>query len=116
MDDYFGIGYNNAVEIPKSDTTTLYNRQGWAFSPEFLYQIRDNLYGGIMFDFNFTDAVETNPVMEEDPTFVEFGPGIMLQATYISQILFRVKYQRCYVPMDIGLNWTTTEDSGQICS
>ncbi len=74
MDDYFGVGYNSAVEIPKSDTTTLYNRQGWAFKPEFLYSIRPNLYGGIMFDFNYTNAVETNPVMEEDPTFIEFGP------------------------------------------
>ena len=73
-DDYFGIGYNAAVSIPKSDTTTLYTRQGWAFNSEFLYRIRPKLYAGILFDFNYTNAVETNPVMEEDPTFIEFGP------------------------------------------
>ncbi len=73
-DDYFGVGYNSAVSIPKSDTTTLYTRQGWAFNSEFLYRIRPKLYVGILFDFNYTNAVETNPVMEEDPTFIEFGP------------------------------------------
>ncbi len=73
-DDYFGVGYNSAVEIPKSDTTTLYNRQGWAFNPEFLYRIRPSLYAGILLDFNYTNAVETNPVMDQDPNFVEFGP------------------------------------------
>ena len=73
-DDYFGVGYNSAVSIPKSDTTTLYTRQGWAFNSEFLYRIRPKLYVSILFDFNYTNAVETNPVMEEDPTFIEFGP------------------------------------------
>ena len=73
-DDYFGVGYQNAEEIPRSDSTTLYNRRGWAFNPEFLYRLRPNLYGGLMFDFNRTDAVETNPVMDQDPAFMEFGP------------------------------------------
>ena len=89
-DDYFGVGYQNAEEIPKSDTTTLYQHQVWAFNPEFLYRLLPNLYGGLMIDLNQTKAVETNPVMEQDPAFVEFGPdnfnaGIGLTFQYDSR-------------------------------
>ena len=85
-DDYFGVGYNSAIAIPQSDTTTRYQRQGWNLSPELLLRLGTKLYGGVMFDFNSTEVLDPNPVMQEDPTFNEFGPqnynaglGFMIQ-------------------------------------
>jgi outer membrane protein assembly factor BamA len=73
-DDYFGVGYESAEEIPKGDSTTLYNRRSWAFNTEFLYQFKPNLFTGIILDFNMTNALENNPVMAQDPAFLEYGP------------------------------------------
>ncbi len=73
-DDYFGIGYQAAVEVPQSDTTSAYNRRGWKVSPEFLFRLNTNFYSGLILDFNNTQVRETNPVMETDPSFTAFGP------------------------------------------
>lgn len=89
-DDYFGVGYDDAVDISRGDSTTLYNRRSWIFNPEFLYRISRNLYGGILFNLNETNAVEVNPVMAQDPAYVEFGPrnynaGVGLTLQYDSR-------------------------------
>ncbi len=89
-DDYFGVGYQSAEETPKGDSTTLYERQGWAFNPEVLFRLAPDLYGGLLVDFNRTNAVEVNPVMAQDPNFLEYGPdnfnaGVGLTLQYDSR-------------------------------
>ena len=74
-DDYFGVGYQDASEIPKGDSTTLYNRRSWIFNPEILFRISSNLYAGALINLNQTNAIEVNPLMAQDPAYVEFGPN-----------------------------------------
>ncbi len=45
-DNYWGIGYDNGLNTPKSDSTTAYNRLYWQIYPRFLFRIKKDLYIG----------------------------------------------------------------------
>jgi outer membrane protein assembly factor BamA len=74
-DDYFGVGYQNATDIPQGDSTTLYNRRSWIFNPEILFRLGSSLYAGVLMNLNQTNAVEINPLMAQDPSYVAYGPN-----------------------------------------
>jgi hypothetical protein len=85
-DNYWGIGYDNGLNTPKSDSTTAYNRLYWQVYPRFLFRIRKDLYIGPVLDFNYTRGSEESPGVLADPNYQEFGPkdynggaGIILQ-------------------------------------
>ena len=72
-DHYWGVGYENAYTVPKSDTTTAYNRNWWMINPKFLWQFKKNLFLGISVDANSTTVTEPNIRMQEDPYYMEYG-------------------------------------------
>lgn len=85
-DNYWGIGYDNGLNIPKSDSTTAYNRLYWQVYPRFLFRIKKDLYIGPVLDFNYTKGSEESEGVLADPNYQEFGPkdynggaGIILQ-------------------------------------
>lgn len=85
-DNYWGIGYDNGLNTPKSDSTTAYNRLYWQVYPRFLFRIKEDLYIGPVLDFNYTRGSEESPGVLADPNYQEFGPkdynggaGIILQ-------------------------------------
>ncbi len=72
-DHYWGVGYNNAYNIPKSDSTTAYNRNWWMFNPKFLWQFKPNYFIGFVTDINSTKASDPNPLMQEEEYFIQYG-------------------------------------------
>ena len=89
-DNYYGVGYDNGYETPKSDTTTEYNRQWWWINPRFLWQIKPNWFAGFIFDANSTKATEPSQGVQEDEYYQEYGPdntniGIGFIARYDSR-------------------------------
>lgn len=72
-DNYWGVGYDNAANIHKSDTTTAYNRNWWMFNPKFLWQFKPDYFLGFVADINSTKVTDPNPLMQEDEYFLEYG-------------------------------------------
>jgi len=73
-DDYFGVGFATADNIPQSDTTSRYHLKTLIFNPHFLVRLLPGLYGGILLNINQTEVTEVNPVMAEDPAYLQYGP------------------------------------------
>jgi len=89
-DNYFGVGYDNGYETPKSDTTTEYNRQWWWINPRFLWQFKPNWFAGFIFDANSTKVTEPSQGVQEDEYYQQYGPvnmniGIGFIARYDSR-------------------------------
>lgn len=85
-DNYWGVGYKDGLDTPKSDSTTAYDRLYWQVNPKFLFRMEKNMYIGPAFDFNQTIAKNESQGVLADSTFNEFGPnnfnggaGIILQ-------------------------------------
>jgi hypothetical protein len=73
-DHYWGAGYENAVSIPKSDTTTAYNRRWWWFNPRILCQFRPDFFLGLNIDYNNTVVTGASEGVLIDPDYIAFGP------------------------------------------
>jgi outer membrane protein assembly factor BamA len=86
-DHYFGVGYDNGSTVPKSDTTTAYRRMWWQFDTRVLFLIEPNMFAGFRVDLNKTTVKETNPLMEQDPYYLEYGPR-----NYNSGVGFLLQY------------------------
>jgi len=54
-DNYWGIGYEKAAGVPKSDTTTAYTRRWWWINPRIMYQLFPSFYLGLSIDYNFSN-------------------------------------------------------------
>ncbi|RLD23509.1 MAG: hypothetical protein DRI54_07250 [Bacteroidetes bacterium] len=85
-DNYWGIGYENATTIPRSDSTTAYHRLWWVINPRFLYQFRKNYFVGLNIDYNFTQGSDPSEGVASDPNYIEYndkplnsGLGAILQ-------------------------------------
>jgi len=85
-DNYWGIGYEKATTIPRSDSTTAYHRLWWIINPRFLYQFRKNYFVGLNIDYNFTQGSNASEGVANDPNYQEFndkafnsGLGAILQ-------------------------------------
>ncbi|MCK4677518.1 MAG: hypothetical protein KAT48_05245 [Bacteroidales bacterium] len=75
-DNYWGVGYINAIERPESPYTTGYHRYWRQFKFKVSYRVFPNFYLGVNYDRNQTTASEVNEVMAVDEYYVEFGPEI----------------------------------------
>ena len=73
-DHYWGLGFDRASTISRSDSTTAYQRTAWLVKPLFLWRLTGNVFAGLNIDLNYTNAQDPNPVMKEDPDFIRFGP------------------------------------------
>jgi len=54
-DHYWGVGYDNGLNTPKSDSTTAYDRLWWQVHPKFMFRLAKDLYVGPVLDFNQTN-------------------------------------------------------------
>ncbi len=73
IDNYWGVGYENAINIEKSDTTTEYKRKYFKFKERVMFNLGNNLFLGPVVDLNFSSASDLNPVMVGDEFVVEQG-------------------------------------------
>lgn len=74
-DHYWGVGYDNAVNIPKSDSTTRYDRNWLKFTARLGFSIKKHFYFGPILDINETKASNINEIMAEDPDYLLTGPN-----------------------------------------
>ncbi len=72
-DNYWGVGFSAAKEPSKPDSTTNYRRTWWQVYLKYSHQFRKNLFGGLLFDYNQTDATSLNSTMEQDLYVNQFG-------------------------------------------
>ena len=103
-DDYWGVGYDAGLELPQSDTTTGYGFNGFLFRSTTFFQLKYKIFGGLIVDFNRTKVTETNPVMSEDPAYLEYGPdnyntGLGLTFQYDTRDLATNAYSGNYAMM-----------------
>ncbi len=72
-DNYWGVGYNNAVNTPESDTTTAFKRQWFQINPQFLYKIKGYFYTGLNLDINYTKGTDAAIKVENDPYYQKYN-------------------------------------------
>ncbi|MGB0404487.1 MAG: BamA/TamA family outer membrane protein [Salibacteraceae bacterium] len=68
-DHYWGVGYENGVNVAKSDSTTAYTRQWWWINPRFLYQFKPNYFVGLNIDYNSTEGSSESFGVDSDSTY-----------------------------------------------
>ncbi len=85
-DNYWGVGYENAADVVKSDTTTAYNRTWWWINPRFLYQFRKHYFVGLNVDYNYTKGSEASAGVVYDLNYIAYnnkpmnsGMGLILR-------------------------------------
>lgn len=89
-DNYWGIGYNDAFENHKSDTTTAFVRKYMLINPKFFYKIREYLYIGLNVNFNYTKGSDAAELVANDESYKTyndrpFNSGIGLILRYDSR-------------------------------
>lgn len=72
-DNYWGIGYDNALNTPTSDSTTAYQRQWWWINPRILYQVRKNYFVGLNIDYNYTKGSDASEGVATDPNYEDYN-------------------------------------------
>lgn len=70
-DNYWGVGYDAAYYTPKSDSTTAYDRLWWQINPKFLWQFKQNYFGGLIVDYNYTKGSSPSQGVQDDPFYQE---------------------------------------------
>ena len=69
---YYGKGFEKAENLERGDSTTRFHRSYFQLYPRFVWEVRPHFYLGGLFDLNYTEVSDVNPVMEEDPYFQQF--------------------------------------------
>lgn len=73
-DNYWGVGYDNAVEPSSPDEEiTQYHRVWWQIAPRVVFKVAKDLFLGPVVDLNQTVASDMPPEMSADPDVVEDG-------------------------------------------
>nr|WP_321453286.1 BamA/TamA family outer membrane protein [uncultured Carboxylicivirga sp.] len=75
-DNYWGVGYDNGVDIEKSATTTGYQRLYWRFYEKCMVRTYKDLFVGAVVDFNGTEATALNANMLDDEYVLANGTNI----------------------------------------
>lgn len=94
-DNYWGVGYDNATEVPKGSETTSYDRVWFQFAPELTWRVTGNLFAGFNVDVNRTRADNMAPQMAQDPDFIEYGDEVLGIGTGVTL---------CYDTRDVTVN------------
>ncbi|HBH23495.1 MAG TPA: hypothetical protein DDY13_08735 [Cytophagales bacterium] len=113
-DDYFGVGYETNQSIDRGKETSQYNRILFYLQPKVDLRLLTNFYGGVSFVYSNLKVRETNPVMEEDENFQNFGPeiietGFAVNLTFDSRDIVVNAYKGWFVNLSYYL---TTEFFG----
>jgi outer membrane protein assembly factor BamA len=72
-DNYWGVGYDNAHDVPKSDSTTEYHRKWTRFYQKLVVRIGKAFFVGGIIDFTNTVSSNINPRMAADPDYLKIG-------------------------------------------
>ncbi|MEX1131648.1 MAG: BamA/TamA family outer membrane protein [Flavobacteriales bacterium] len=72
-DNYYGVGFARAREIPKGDSTSAYHRNWRRMYAKAVHQFKPNYFIGGIFDATNTKATDLNPVMTADRNVLENG-------------------------------------------
>ncbi len=72
-DNYFGIGYDDASNTPKSDSTTKYNRLWFQINPQVFWQFNPNYFIGGALDINYTQGRNPSEGVAADPNYMEYN-------------------------------------------
>ena len=72
-DNYWGVGYDNGINTPKSDSTTAFEKLYWQFNPKFMFRLKKHMYIGPVLDFNQTIGKDESQGVLDDPVYQEFG-------------------------------------------
>lgn len=104
-DNYWGIGTYNAINVPNSDTTTAYNRTWFMFKNTLIYEVYDNLFAGIMVDYNYTHGSEASEGVVNDPNYIEYNDrplnsGIGLVVQYDSRDIPANAWEGMYIGLE----------------
>ena len=69
-DNYWGVGYDRGRNTEKSDSTTAYTRTWWQIYPRILWQFKENFFGGLVIDYNYTKGREASPGVANDEYYL----------------------------------------------
>ncbi len=94
-DNYWGVGFDKARHPSKPDSTTAYHRDWTQVYIKVTRKIVENIYAGLLMDFNKTKAKELNEHMMEDPDVEQDG-------TYVPNRGFGMVFQ--YDTRDMSTN------------
>ncbi len=72
-DNYFGIGYEDGKNIPKTDTTTAYHRLWFQINPQAFWQFKKGYFAGAALDFNYTKGTDASEGVLNDPNYKEYN-------------------------------------------
>ena len=75
-DNYWGVGYEKALQPSEPDSTTEYHRNWWQVFLKTVFKIKPNFYAGILFDMNQTVASDMSLEMRTDPNVIRDGTNI----------------------------------------
>ena len=85
-DHYWGIGYEAARNIVKSDSTTSYSRDWLQFYPKILWQFKENWFAGGIINLNYTKGSDACGIVASDPYYIQYndrpfnsGLGVVFQ-------------------------------------
>ncbi|MBD80017.1 MAG: hypothetical protein CL840_13980 [Crocinitomicaceae bacterium] len=72
-DHYWGVGYDNGYNTPKTDTTTAFQREWWWINPRFLYQFKKYYFVGLNVDYNSTEGSKPSRGVVTDATYLKYN-------------------------------------------
>jgi hypothetical protein len=101
-DNYWGVGYDNGIDVPKSDSTTLYTRNYWRFYQRLIFRTKEKIFVGLVVDINRTRAMDMNPLMQQDKHVLEQGTdiyntGLGLEVSYDTRDFVQNAYEGTYI-------------------
>lgn len=104
-DHYWGVGYDNAINTPKSDSTTRYDRDWIKFTARLGFSLGKHFYLGPIVDINETTASNINERMAMDPDYLLTGPtsrnsGIGLLLQHDSRDFATNAYKGVYINLE----------------
>lgn len=72
-DNYWGVGYEEARNTEKSDSTTQYSRDWMQFYPKMLWQFKKNWFFGGIINLNYTKGSEACANVASDPYYQKYN-------------------------------------------
>lgn len=101
-DNYWGVGYDKANTIPKTDTTTAYTRNYWRFYQRLMFRTKNKIFVGCVVDINRTRAMDLNNRMAKDEDVLAdgtdiFNTGIGVEVSYDSRDFVQNAYSGVFI-------------------
>jgi outer membrane protein assembly factor BamA len=72
-DNYWGVGYEEARNTEKGDSTTKYSRTWMQLNPKVLWQFKKYWFVGGNIDFNYTKGYDASPGVVSDPFYSKYN-------------------------------------------